>query len=322
VGILDRLFQQAPGIVAKGIAGKRAGEDRQRAFEAQQAEQQRQIQREALQAALMQSRESREAAQHPLDLQRIQAQIAETQAQAAERTAAAARPAPTPRDYVGEALKEYQGKVDIDKRHRINDFKPVAPPVEKPGRALPTSVINTVAENNGQLASIDQALGIMSTMRGDKDGVKGTGAITGLGLSNIGPGDNIKNHLQSIFPKANISSDAEQNLRAAIGDIGSMVIRDRSGAAVTAAEFPRLRPFIPTINEPAQVIENKLKRMRAIIKEETELFQSNYGPDQGFQPIQGARSSVPPQTGKPAQNEDDAEAKAAAWLARRRGQQP
>jgi hypothetical protein len=73
--------------------------------------------------------------------------------------------------------------------------------------------------------------------------------------------------------------------RAGIADVGSLEIRDRSGAAVTASEFPRLRPFIPSADDPAEVVKMKLRRMRDIIAEETEARASYYGPDNGFAPV-------------------------------------
>lgn len=57
--------------------------------------------------------------------------------------------------------------------------------------------------------------------------------------------------------------------RAAIADVGSLVIHDRSGAAVTAAEWPRLQPFIPKINDTHEAVIRKLQRMKQIIESET-----------------------------------------------------
>lgn len=48
--------------------------------------------------------------------------------------------------------------------------------------------------------------------------------------------------------------------RAAIADLGSLVIHDRSGAAVTASEFPRLAPFIPTATDDNKTIRAKLRQ--------------------------------------------------------------
>ena len=52
-------------------------------------------------------------------------------------------------------------------------------------------------------------------------------------------------------------------VRAAVADLGSMKIHDRSGAAVTASEFPRLRPFIPNVvtDSPA-TIQYKLEQFK------------------------------------------------------------
>ena len=50
--------------------------------------------------------------------------------------------------------------------------------------------------------------------------------------------------------------------RAFVQNIGSLKIHDRSGAAVTAAEFPRLKRFIPIAGEPWTVSKKKLEGMR------------------------------------------------------------
>jgi hypothetical protein len=46
--------------------------------------------------------------------------------------------------------------------------------------------------------------------------------------------------------------------RAAVADLGSLVIHDRSGAAVTAAEMPRLAPFIPQATDDPETARKKL----------------------------------------------------------------
>jgi len=70
--------------------------------------------------------------------------------------------------------------------------------------------------------------------------------------------------------------------RAAVADIGSLVLHDRSGAAVTAAETPRLMPFIPQITDTKEVALKKLKRMRQIQVDEAEALAGTYTPEQGF----------------------------------------
>lgn len=62
-------------------------------------------------------------------------------------------------------------------------------------------------------------------------------------------------------------------VRADIADVGSLEIRDRSGASVTVSESPRLRPFIPSPGDTSQAAEVKLRRLLALIEEETRLLE-------------------------------------------------
>lgn len=58
--------------------------------------------------------------------------------------------------------------------------------------------------------------------------------------------------------------------RAAIANLGSMVIHDRSGAAVTASEYPRLKPFIPKETDRGDVLQKKLRRFAEEYKKDIE----------------------------------------------------
>lgn len=70
--------------------------------------------------------------------------------------------------------------------------------------------------------------------------------------------------------------------RAAIADLGSLVIHDRSGAAVTAAESPRLMPFIPLATDNAATVEKKLKRFMDVYQQETDALAQTYSKEQGY----------------------------------------
>lgn len=50
--------------------------------------------------------------------------------------------------------------------------------------------------------------------------------------------------------------------RAAVSNIGSLKLHDRSGAAVTVSEFPRLAPFIPKVSDSPAVAAAKLQKMK------------------------------------------------------------
>lgn len=52
-------------------------------------------------------------------------------------------------------------------------------------------------------------------------------------------------------------------VRAAVANIGSQKLHDRSGAAVTISEFPRLRPFIPSVSDTPQAAAAKLDQLKA-----------------------------------------------------------
>jgi hypothetical protein len=74
------------------------------------------------------------------------------------------------------------------------------------------------------------------------------------------------------------------NARAGVADIGSLVMHERSGAAVTASESPRLVPFIPLITDDSATALKKLKRMKAIIEGEQKGLTETYSKDQGYLP--------------------------------------
>lgn len=62
---------------------------------------------------------------------------------------------------------------------------------------------------------------------------------------------------------------ADIQTRAMIGDIGSLVIHNRTGAAMSKSEWERLKAFIPkTTDTPAAAIE-RLKQLRTQIEDET-----------------------------------------------------
>lgn len=60
--------------------------------------------------------------------------------------------------------------------------------------------------------------------------------------------------------------------RAAVANIGSQVIKERSGATVTMWESPRLRPFIPFPEDSAGVAAEKLRGLRKTMRQEGYAF--------------------------------------------------
>lgn len=97
--------------------------------------------------------------------------------------------------------------------------------------------------------------------------------------------DKIKAHPNAVGLSRGRSDTIDQmvdptgvDARAAIADVGSMTLHDRSGAAVTASEWPRLAPFIPKASDKnAETVIKKLQRMRDLVQEQTNYLQDQVG---------------------------------------------
>lgn len=165
---------------------------------------------------------------------------------------------------------------------------------EASGKPMPASAAKSYLEN---LANLRRAKQTLELAQGKElpGGIKGDAAATGLkGL--------IPNQALNRIDPAGVET------RAAIADLGSMVIHDRSGAAVTAAEFPRLAPFIPSPTDDAETVQKKLRQFvssyEAVIADHAEFYQ-----EQGYKvPAQVLRSGAqgaeqrPPDGGAPRIN--------------------
>ena len=134
-------------------------------------------------------------------------------------------------------------------------------------RVVAQNIAKAYQENSNALRKIDTALGEVSKYP------------EAFGLQNL-RGDAIS---QRVDPKG-------VTARAIVADIGSLKIHDRSGAAVTAAETPRLLPFIPNVNDRPEVVKKKL----ALFRKEYEAIQNDigsmYSPEQGYKSLPSAQT--------------------------------
>jgi hypothetical protein len=170
-------------------------------------------------------------------------------------------------------------KIDAKTGKKIGD----APTREVPARALPTTAAQKLFENQQNLRRAEMALDLIEgkdvgEMKGDADATGWKGFLPDMWL-------------QRMDPKG---TDA----RAAIADLGSLVIHERSGAAVTAAEFPRLQPFIPKINDDPETVKRKLKRFAQVYKDiATET--ANFYKESGYKVPDLQAPTAPPATPAP-----------------------
>lgn len=254
-GMLDAMKPKNPVVVGRTLVNPQTGEtvatdstwqaeqDAARQAREQEAAARREERRQELEARLQDariSREERAALQRELQQNQLQAR------QDMVRLAASMRPPAQPPQ--PQIVQTDSGPMVMD---RSGNARPIMGPDGQPvkgkstEKALPTSAAQKLMENQQNLRRAEQALALVTgenvgEAKGDKNATGWKGFVPNTIL--------------------NIADPAGVDARAAIADLGSLVIHDRSGAAVTAAEFPRLRPFIPAATDDAATVQKKLRR--------------------------------------------------------------
>jgi hypothetical protein len=127
-------------------------------------------------------------------------------------------------------------------------------------KPIPPNINTAIGTNDMSIKRIEDALDLLK---------KNPDAI---GLKNIIPSQT----LDRADPKGVAT-------RSAIGDIGSLVIHDRSGAAVTQTELQRLG-FIPTPTDRADNAKTKLEAMLKWAKMSQQGLSETYSESQGYKP--------------------------------------
>jgi len=141
-------------------------------------------------------------------------------------------------------------------------------------KAIPQTVTKGMGENLTSLRKIDDT---MKALNENPDSVGGIGSIIAANIPFVGDLQNKP-----------IGDPKGTTLRALIADIGSLKVHDRSGAAVTASETPRLRPFIPSISDDAATVRKKLDNFRTEYLRNLEDTTGYYNQENGFKPYKAA----------------------------------
>jgi hypothetical protein len=143
---------------------------------------------------------------------------------------------------------------------------PIGAPAEKL-RPIPPSINTAIIENQTSGNQIDRAIALLSGQ--DLPGMTGDKNATGL---------------KAYLPTGllNRVDPSGVNARAEIADIGSLKIHDRSGAAVTASESPRLMPFIPLATDDRDTALKKLQRLKLEINNSSAAMKEIYSTEQGY----------------------------------------
>lgn len=171
----------------------------------------------------------------------------------------------------GQIVQTDQGTMLVDPRGAT--ATPVIGPggvaLTKPLKDIPANVNTAIITNSQNLNKVNQAIDLLSgkdvgALKGDKDAT---------GWKGYAP--------QAIL---NRSDPKGVDTRAMISDIGSLILHDRSGAAITASESPRLMPFIPLATDDNPTAIKKLTRFKQLYEQEQQAFADTYSKDQGYRP--------------------------------------
>jgi hypothetical protein len=127
-------------------------------------------------------------------------------------------------------------------------------------KPIPPNINTAIGTNDMSIKRIEEALDLLKKYP------------DAIGLKNLLPGQ----ALDRADPKGVAA-------RSAIGDIGSLAIHDRSGAAVSASEMQRLG-FIPTPTDRADNAKTKLESMLRWAKAGQQGLSETYSESQGYKP--------------------------------------
>ena len=144
-------------------------------------------------------------------------------------------------------------------------------------RPIPAPVAAAITDHRSRISQIDEALAAVAAYP------------QGMGLANM-VGDTIR---QRTDPRG-------VDVRAAIANIGSMEIKDRSGAAVTISEQPRLKPFIPMPWDTDEAAIKKLRRLKIELERWNANIEGFYGPDQGYRGVPAPQAPATAPARRPA----------------------
>lgn len=169
----------------------------------------------------------------------------------------------------GQIVQADQGMVLVDQRTGKStpitapDGTPLAPKLKD----LPTAASTAIMSNAQNINKVQQAIDLLDGKNAGN--LKGDSSATGL-----------KGYLPQ--PVLNRLDPEGVDTRAMVTDIGSLILHDRSGAAVTASETPRLMPFIPLATDDKETARKKLVRFKQIYEQEQQAYLDTYSKDQGY----------------------------------------
>lgn len=136
-------------------------------------------------------------------------------------------------------------------------------------KPLPGKAADALVTNNSSLKNIDAAISLLDPKNQSRAAKNARYAI---GTTNRLIPDYV---LQNTNPEG-------VSFRAQIGQIGGLIIKDISGAAVSASEDDRLAKWVPLVTDTPSAALAKLRNLRRELAQKNETITSTYSEDQGY----------------------------------------
>lgn len=143
-------------------------------------------------------------------------------------------------------------------------------------KPLPPKALDVLSTNNASLQNINQAISLLDPSNKSKSA---QAARYSIGSSNY------------LIPNAILQHTDENGnqFRAQIGQIGGVIIKDISGAAVSASEDERLAKWVPSVTDSPSAALAKLKNLRREIMQRNSAVTDAYSEEQGYRPYTGGQ---------------------------------
>lgn len=137
------------------------------------------------------------------------------------------------------------------------------------GKPWPATALQGYATNRAATRNLDNALSLLDPANRSPESQAAKRAVGfGTGM------------LSDQFTQWNDPDGVE--FRSLIGQIGGLIIKDISGAAVSLSEDERLRKWVPYVSDNADTVRKKLQNLKREIEQRNQTMSEVYGPDQGY----------------------------------------
>lgn len=325
MGLLDSIFRRAPGVIASGLRGAREGR-----------EYQDKIEREAMMASLAERRAR--AAEESVDIRGQLASLKDTidRGRLANDTARTGNATALVQPRIGEivartGLTDARTDTELERPDLVRaqtGLTEARTETEghRPGlidaqtaAAMARAAAAGAAGGRGQgrtlpASAVANIAGYKSILAAAQDAQTGLKEAVDAGLNTTGPIKGRVSSLTQAFPNVFGKADSRVvSAQARLSNVTSEIMKQRSGGAVTDAEFERLKPFLASRNDDEATAAQKLTDLISYLNRTLETTQSEFS-ESGY--------NVPGMGGAPTAGGEDKKARAARLLAELRAGKP